>query len=113
MNQLCYIRETLIFLFETQIRFNTFVKLLLETQTSGVKVLHFFGFFQWTVGGGVITDRTINHAGGVAPWVVHVVDRVLYAPHGNLYTTMTLAPDLTIFTEYLTADEEILEMMQG
>ncbi|XP_018018658.1 uncharacterized protein LOC108675177 [Hyalella azteca] len=66
----------------------------------------------WSAGGGLVSDSSSVHA-GPSTWVIHGVDRVLYAPHGNLLTTMALAPALTNFTTLLAANSRIRRMLQG
>ncbi|KAF2367706.1 FAS1 domain [Trinorchestia longiramus] len=67
---------------------------------------------RWSAGGGLLTRNSWVHS-GPSTWVTHEVDRVLYAPHGNLLTTMALAPALTNFTTLLAANPRIKRMLQG
>ncbi|KAG7171962.1 Transforming growth factor-beta-induced protein ig-h3-like 1, partial [Homarus americanus] len=60
-------------------------------------------------GGSVITDLDEEATNGV----VHVVDRVLYAPYGDLHTTLALSPALTSFTNLITNDTPLLHSLSG
>lgn len=57
-------------------------------------------------GGSVVTDLDERGSNGV----VHVIDRVLYAPYGNVFTTSRLSPVLSTFTS-LVADDEVLSLL--
>ncbi|XP_042879626.1 uncharacterized protein LOC122258016 isoform X2 [Penaeus japonicus] len=61
---------------------------------------------RWVAGGSVVTDLDETGSTGV----VHVIDRVLYAPYGNVFTTSRLSPVLGIFTS-LVADDEVLSLL--
>ncbi|XP_042216862.1 uncharacterized protein LOC121862611 [Homarus americanus] len=64
---------------------------------------------RWVAGGSVITDLDEEATNGV----VHVVDRVLYAPYGDLHTTLALSPALTSFTNLITNDTPLLHSLSG
>ncbi|ROT77094.1 hypothetical protein C7M84_004256 [Penaeus vannamei] len=61
---------------------------------------------RWVAGGSVVTDLDERGSNGV----VHVIDRVLYAPYGNVFTTSRLSPVLSTFTS-LVADDEVLSLL--
>ncbi|XP_047500904.1 uncharacterized protein LOC125046925 [Penaeus chinensis] len=61
---------------------------------------------RWVAGGSVVTDLDERGSNGV----VHVIDRVLYAPYGNVFSTSRLSPVLSIFTK-LVADDEVLNLL--
>lgn len=45
--------------------------------------------------------------------VVHVLDRVLYPPYGDLPATLALSPILTEFTRLLTQRPDLLRLLSG
>ncbi|XP_071513006.1 uncharacterized protein [Panulirus ornatus] len=64
---------------------------------------------RWVAGGSIITDLDEGATNGV----VHVVDRFLYAPYGDLAATLALSPILTTFRQLLTADIILLNYLSG
>nr|XP_045606194.1 uncharacterized protein LOC123763205 [Procambarus clarkii] len=64
---------------------------------------------RWVVGGSVITDLDEVALNGV----IHVVDRLLYAPYGDLSTTISLAPALTSFANLVNEDPLLLRYLSG
>lgn len=67
------------------------------------------GVQRWVAGGSVITDLDEGATNGV----VHVVDRLLYAPYGDLANTLALSPILTTFMQLLTTDVSLLDYLTG
>lgn len=45
--------------------------------------------------------------------VVHVIDRVLYAPYGDLTSTLALSPLLTTITSLLARDDNLSDYLSG
>nr|XP_053637329.1 uncharacterized protein LOC128692280 [Cherax quadricarinatus] len=55
---------------------------------------------RWVAGGSIITDLDEGATNGI----IHVLDRLLYAPYGDISTTLSLSPALTVFAHLLTED---------
>ncbi|KAG0721837.1 Transforming growth factor-beta-induced protein ig-h3 [Chionoecetes opilio] len=64
---------------------------------------------RWVAGGSVVTALDQRASNGV----VHVLDRVLYPPYGDLPTTLSLSPILTGFTSLLSHRPDVLSLLSG
>lgn len=64
---------------------------------------------RWVAGGSVATNLDEVASNGV----VHVIDRVLYAPYGDLTSTLALSPLLTNITSLLARDETLSGYLSG
>ncbi|XP_063878654.1 uncharacterized protein LOC135110339 isoform X2 [Scylla paramamosain] len=64
---------------------------------------------RWVAGGSVVTALDQRASNGV----VHVLDRVLYPPYGDLPTTLSLSPILTIFAALVARRPSLYRLLSG